>query len=446
MMRKHWNLLLLGLFAIGCGSGDSGAGSGAIGSETPTVLKGDLEVQAFEGGYGIDFFQQAAKEFTDLHPELKIKVEGGPRVWEQLRPRFVAGNPPDLAFPGWGMDHWALVEDEQLEPLDEALKGKPYEGEGTWGDTFDPQMLKLGQSEGKQYMLPFYVMMYGWWYDPAVFEKNGWTPPKTYDELLTLCEKIKAKGIAPITFQGQYPYYMTTMMLFPWVQSIGGIEAVKAAQNLEPGAWKSPAFLRAVSMIDELNKKGYFQDGAVAMTHTEAQTQFLNGKAAMVMCGTWMESEMKSQTPPGVTFRFFMPPVVADGAGDPTALVIGVEPWMVPVSAKNKDAAIGFYKYMTSRKKAKQFVEEKGTLMAITGIEDAKIPPILEAPAAALKNAKTIYAMQYREWYPAFHKELENATTALLNGELTPQGFCDRLEAAAEKTRNDPDVKKRKVL
>ena len=66
----------------------------------------------------------------------------------------------------------------------------------------------------------------------------------------------------------------------------------------------------------------------------------------------------------------------------------------------------------------------------------------MQAPAEALKNAKVAYAMRYREWYPDFHKELENATTAMLNGQLTPQGFCDRMEKAAEKTRNDPNVTK----
>lgn len=439
------SLIVCGLALSGCDSPKTEGGGKGISAETPTVLKGNLEVQSFEGGYGIDYFKKCAEEFTKLNPELKITVDGDPRVWERLRPRFVSGSPPDLVFPGWGMDHWKLAEEGQLESLDEALKGKPFEGEGTWGDTFDPQSLKLGQDDGKQWMLPYYVMIYGWWYDANAFEKNGWTPPKTYEELLTLCEKIKAKGIAPITFQGQYPYYMTTMMLFPWAQSAGGIEAVRDAQNLVPGAWKSPAFLKAAQMIDELNKKGFFQKGAVGMSHTEAQQEFVQGRAAMVPCGSWIEPEMRNVLPKGVKLQYFMPPVLAEGKGDPTALVIGIEPWMVPVAAKNKDAAIGFFKYMTSLENAKRFVKEKGTLMAINGANDVELPEILKEPARAYAAAQTKYAMRYREWYPAFHKELENATTALLNGQLTPEGFCERVEAAAEKTRNDPKIKKRKM-
>jgi len=449
MKLKFWPAVLVSVFAIGCSGGTDtpSSGGGNLAKDTPKELKGKLEVQSFEGGYGIDFFKKMAEEFQKLNPGLTIEVDGHPRVWERLRPRFVAGDPPDLVFPGWDFDHWAAAEEGQFEDLNAVLDGKPYEGEGTWRSTFRPDILKLGESNGKQYMLPYYVMTYGWWYDPGVFEKNGWTPPKTYEELLVLCEKIKAKGIAPITFQGQYPYYMSTMMLFPWAQSAGGIEAVRAAQNLEPGAWKSPAFLKAAQMIDELNKKGYFQKGAVAMSHTEAQTQMLQGKAAMVPCGTWIESEMKANMPPGVKLRFFVPPVLTEGKGDPTALVIGIEPWMVPVHGvnNNKDAAVGLFKYMTSLKNAIRFVEEKGTPMSIIGSDAAKIRETMQAPAEALKNAKTVYAMQYREWYKAFHKELEGALTAMLNGELTPEGFCDRVEAKAEQTRNDTSITKRKM-
>jgi len=407
-------------------------------------IEGALEVMAFKGGYGIDQYEKAAKEFAEQHPGLEVSVSGDPRVWEKIRPRMVAGNPPDLMFPGWGMDHWALAEEGQIFQLDAALDSAPYSGDGKWRDAFDPKVLKLGQKDGKTYMLPYYVMVYGWWYDPGVFERNGWTPPTTYAELLDLGERIKAAGIAPITFQGQYPYYMIEGMLLPWCQSIGGFEALQAAQNLEPGAWKSEAMLASARMIDELNKKGFFQNGAVGLSHTEAQTQFLNGKAAMIPCGTWLESEMKEVMPKGAALRFMPIPYVEGGKGDPTFTIIGIEPWMVPTEAKNPNAAIALFKYMTSPEKAKEFVEVKGTLMAVKGAEDAKMPRTLEEPARAFANAKSIWANQYRHWYPAFHKEVEGALSSLLNRQLTPEQFVDRCEAAAEKTRQDDNIRKYK--
>jgi len=453
MKWKFGLAALVAAVAVGCSSGGGDASktgeSSSTGGGAPAKLTGgltgNLEVQAFKGGYDIDFYAAAAKEFEAKHPGLKISVEGNPRVWEQLKPRFVGNDPPDLTFPGWGMDHWALAEEGQLLDLTAALKEPAAEGSGTWGDTFDPQLLKLGQMDGKQYVLPYYVMLFGWWYDPGVFAKNGWTVPKTYDDLLALGEKIKAKGMAPLTFQGKYPYYMIDGMLLPWAMSVGGPDAVKAAQNLEPGAWKSPAFLKAAQMIDELNKKGFFEKGAVGLTHTESQQEFLNGKAAMIPCGSWLYSEMAKTIPPGAKMQFMLPPVVASGKGDPTSLLIGIEPWMVPSAAKNQVAAIEFYKYMTSLSKAKEFVEKKGTLMSIKGSDQAKLPEVLQEPAAAFKGSKYIYAVEYRQWYPEFNKAIEDGLTSLLNGELTPEKFCDAVEAAAQKVRDDSSVTKHKV-
>lgn len=305
-------LIAIGLIAIGCGSSDSAAKKDdSTAPSAPKVVAkptGALEVVAFKGGYGIDAYAQFAKEFDKLNPGLTTTVSGDPRVWEKLRPRMIAGDPPDLMFPGWGMDQWALVQDGQLLALDDALSSPAYDGKGKWGDSFDPNILKLCQKDGKTYMLPYYVMVMGWWFDPGVFAANGWTPPKTYAELLTLSEKIKAKGIAPITYQGQYPYYMLQGMLMPWACSIGGIEALNAIQNLDAGAWKSPAVLQAAKMIDELNRKGDFQAGATGMSHTQSQTQFLNGKAAMIPCGTWLYSEMEKVMPPKAKMEFFLPP------------------------------------------------------------------------------------------------------------------------------------------
>jgi N-acetylglucosamine transport system substrate-binding protein len=286
------------------------------------------------------------------------------------------------------------------------------------------------------------VMVMGWWFDPGVFAKNGWAPPKTWDELLALCEKIKARGIAPITYQGQYPYYMIEGMLMPWAYAHGGMAALNDLQNLEPGAWKSASVLDAATKIDELNRRGYFQKGATGMSHTESQTQFLNGKAAMIPCGSWLFSEMKEVMPAGATVEYFLPPVPGGGKGDPSMVIIGIEPWMVPTDAKNPDAAIALFKYMTSLDKAKEFVEQKGTLMAIRGSEEAKMPAVLKGPAGAVKSAKEVWANQYRQWYPGFEKEIEGALTSMLNRELSPQQFVDRCEAAAEKTRKDASIPK----
>ncbi len=442
---KFLPLALLALALVGCGdSGPSDEPAGPGATATGPV-KGEIEVVAFKGGYGIDFYEKAAQEFEKAHEGVKVKVSGDPKVWDALRQRFIGDTPPDLTFPGWGMDHWALAEEEKLEPLDAALDGPADDGKGKWRDTFEPSLLKLGQLNGKQYVLPYYFNVMGWWYDPGVFKKHGWMPPKTYEELLTLAPKIKAAGMAPLTFAGHYPYYMMEGMLMPWAFSVGGQKAVDDVQNLEPGAWTSPAMVKAASMIVELRDKGFFQEGAVALDHTDSQQAFLDGKAAMIPCGTWLYSEMKKTIPAGASMEFMLPPVVSGGKGDPSAILIGIEPWMVPSQAKNKEGAIALFRYMTSLPVAKRFVEEKGTLMSIKGSDEGKLLPVLVEPSRAFKASKAVWSDQFRNWYPALEKEVEGALTSLLNGQLTPQAFCERLEKKAAETRADDAITKHKL-
>jgi N-acetylglucosamine transport system substrate-binding protein len=143
--------------------------------------------------------------------------------------------------------------------------------------------------------------------------------------------------------------------------------------------------------------------------------------------------------------QFFLPPVVDGGKGDPSTMLIGVEPWMIPNDAKNPEAGIELFRYMTSLPKAKEFVETKNTLMAIKGSDEVKLPEVLVPQSAALKAAKTVWSNQFRSWYKAAEKDIEGALTSMLNGELTPQQFVDRCEAAAEKTRKDSSIPKYKV-
>jgi N-acetylglucosamine transport system substrate-binding protein len=381
----------------------------------------EIEVASFQGGFGLDFFEYAAREYEKTHPNVSIRVWGEPRIWEKLRPRFNQGDVPDLTWPGWGMDTWGLVAEGQVMPLEK------------------------GKLNGHYYILPFNNNVFGWWYNVDMFRKHGWQPPKTYEELLVLCDKIKKAGIAPMTYQGKYPTYMLRGFLFPWVISAGGYAAFRDAENLKPGAWNSPAFLKAAQMVKELADKGCFQEGAMGMDHTGSQMEFVLGHAAMIPCGTWLGSEMKKQIPPRFHMAYINPPVLAHGKGDPTATSTSIEYWIIPAKSKHPGIAADLFKFMTSLEMAKKFVQQKDTLMCIKGADQVKLPPDLVDAARCAREAKTIYGADYADWYRSFATETEHAMADLLNGVATPKQCVDRMEKAATETRNDKSIPKHRV-
>lgn len=439
-MRKLLVILLVisAMLILGCGSKQSTTGKSANG-------KIEIEVASFQGGFGLDFFENAAKEYEKTHPKVSIRVWGEPRIWEKLRPRFSQGDVPDLTWPGWGMDTWGLVAENQVMPLDKFLDSKNYEGTKKWKDTYIPALLEKGKLNGHYYILPFNNNVFGWWYNVDMFKQHGWQPPKTYEELLVLCEKIKKAGIAPITYQGKYPSYMLRGFLFPWAISAGGYQVFRDAENLKPGAWNSPAFLKAAQMVKELKDKGYFQEGAMGMDHTGSQMEFVLGRAAMIPCGTWLRSEMKKQMPPDFHMAFINPPVLAAGKGDKTATSLSIEYWIIPAKSKHPEIAADFFKYMTSLAKTKQFVEQKNTLMCFKGSDQCKLNADLVDAAKLANSAKTVWDADYANWYRSLNDLTQKSMGDLLNGAVTPQQCVDAMEKSATEARNDKNIPKHVV-
>ena len=416
-----------------------------------------LDVAIFQGGYGKDFFEEKAKEFEEKHPELltpegsdkplSIRITGHPRIWEQLRSRFVSGDVPDLAWPGWGMDYWMLVAEGQVLAANPFLEQPAFDQDVPWKDTFVEPLLTKGSQDGKYYLLPFNNNLFAWWYNKAMFEENGWTPPKTYPELLALAEKIKAKGIDPITYQGKYPDYALRGFFFPWAISIGGIEAFNDAQDLKPGAWKSPAFLQAARMIAELRDKGFFAAGALGKTHTQAQSDFVAGKAAFIPCGTWLATEQADdiKAHPEFDMEFMLTPIVPGGKGDPTAICTGTEDFIIPSKAQHPEIAAEFFRYLTSQENTREWVKRKQTFTCIKGSEEVELPKYLVKPAELYTGSRQVWTAQFAQWYPSLKREAEDALRQLLAGSITPEQCVELIEQAATKVRNDPKIIKHKV-
>lgn len=397
-----------------------------------------VEVLAFHGGYGVDFFQEAAKEFNAMNPEFEVDVIGSPRAWEMLKPRFAAGTPPSLTWPGWGMNLLPHIRSNQLLPWDEYLDQPAYgQPDKTWRETFNQDLLKLGQFDGKTYVLPYNIDTYGWWYDKSLFDRHGWKPPATIEEFLELGEKMKAENIAPLTFQGRYPIYFVNGIYYPWVISKGGLEPYKAAMNLEPGAWKHPAFLEVAELIMELKRKHYFQGGAIGMNHTESQMELLVGRAAMIPCGSWLEAEMGNLVPPESELTFAKVPGFANGKGDPTAVYLSPDGkgWCLPAKGNHPEVAAEFFRYLASPEKTVEFTEAKGTMTAITPSRKPNMPAQMERPYAAIQGARVTWANNIGDWYGPLETFIEAAIKDLYNELITPEEFCDRIEAEAQRFR-----------
>jgi len=278
-----------------------------------------LEVAVFEGGFGIEWHKSVARQYERLHPDVRVHLWGDPRVDEKIKPRILRRNPPDLA--SCNLPVWKLIVDDKLYALDAALNSPAYGQPVSWRQTLVGGVLNDFTYNGKTYSLPTNLGAWVCWYDRRQFRKYGWNVPRTWREFTELCEKVKAAGVAPLAFQGKYPYYAWSTLLSLY-QRLVPFERWYAMQDLKPGAFVDPAFIRAAALTQEMATK-YFEPGALAMTHTESQMEWVNGRAAMVFCGLWLKNEMKNALPNQFEMACFPVPMVEGGAGDPRAVYGG---------------------------------------------------------------------------------------------------------------------------
>ena len=401
----------------------------------------EIEVSVFLGGYGLDFFQDVARSYERAHPGVKVSLWGDPRNIEKLRPRFLAGNPPD-AF--WAfLPIWRLADGGALHALDKELDTPAYGQHVTWRESFLAGPLSTALVQGKTYFVPTDLSVFLIWYNVRMFREHGWRVPRTWPDFTDLCEKIKRAGIAPIAFQGRYPDYATPILLNLF-QRKGGEGPLFALINIEKGAWLRPDLVKSARTLREMMVKGYFQPGCMGMTHTEAQMEFVNGRAAMVTCGTWLKAEMSNATPKGFEMSCFNYPAVPGGKGDPSVAGISLGYWCIPSKAANIKGGVDFLKWLTSLDNANKFCREKDTLFAVKGA-DRYLAKELAPAVETIRRAKYTWVPMMSGWYPELAKRLGDGLASLMTGNITPEQFCRRMEEVSERIRRDPRTPKYRI-
>lgn len=260
---------------------------------------------------------------------------------------------------------------------------------------------------------------------------------------MTLCDKIKAAGVAPLAFQGKYPSYAWAVLLSIYERLVP-FEKWYAMQDLQPGAFTDPEFIHAAKLMQDMATK-YYQPGALAMTHTESQLEWVNGRAAMVFCGLWLKNEMKKAIPADFEMSCFAVPPVEGGKGDPRAIYAGGgENFFVFSQAKHPKEAADFLKFMMSMEPAHAYIQKLDTLSPVKdSVKGLPISKELQSAVDVMDHSTRIFSDRLSGLYLEFDKgPVHDGLADLVSGKCTPEQFGQRLEAAAELVRRDPEIYK----
>jgi alpha-glucoside transport system substrate-binding protein len=129
------------------------------------------------------------------------KESGGTMDWEGtqdlpgvLADRMQAGNPPDIAIlPNPGLMQ-QLARQGKLVPLSSFMDMNQVSRD------YAPAWIDLGSYDGKLYAIFYKVANKATvWYNPRAFAAASYTVPRTWDDLITLADRMVADGNTPFS-------------------------------------------------------------------------------------------------------------------------------------------------------------------------------------------------------------------------------------------------------
>ncbi|BCN30636.1 ABC transporter substrate-binding protein [Anaeromicropila herbilytica] len=367
------------------------------------------------------------------NPNVKIEVEAlDDEAYKTKFKAYASGNSlPDLVN-AWGQPSF-LNEVIDAGILAE-LNKDDYKDYG-----FIDGSLEGFSKDGKLYGLPRNTDVMAFYYNKAIFKKNGWEVPKTYADLITLAGKIKAKGLIPCSMDGSDKWPLSIFMN-DLVAKLEGDYKTEYRKSIESGDFSNPSYKKAAELLQEAVKAGLFQSGFETSDYGTSLNLFANGQAAMYYMGSW---EMSMATNPDVipevrdNIGVFMMPVVDGGKGKVTDIAAwNGGGYAVTANSKVKDEAIKLLNYMFKQDNWSKLAWENGVCMSaqdysayLTGKETAP----QKAFTDIVTGSTSITGVTFNDLGTSEFKSLsEDLSQMLAIGSIKPDEFIKNLEEATK--------------
>lgn len=411
-------------------------------------IAGELELAVFSNGDLMDqFWNTAVAEFNKVYPDCKVNLIANPKIEDSIRPRFVSGNPPDLYYMGGtaNMDESALAADGKFLKLNEFYD--TADALGYDGKLKDNLAVELFNRVGDDiYGVSFAYGVWGYYYNSAMAEQYGWEPPKNWEEFCELAPKIKEQGIYPIIHQGKYPDYLGYGLMQPGIAAEGGKDLLVKMGNLDADTYRSDLVLNAYKKYETLRENDWTPASSLSLTHTEAQMEWLQGKAFIIPCGNWLEGEMANDIPDGFEMEF-MPSFWFEG--DKTPIYVGSGARIsIAAESKNPEAAKAFLQVLFSKPMTTAIAECKMGIPCVKDtLDGVEMTPsneavLRQAAAGEVEVINEVGGSGNFEPYAEQRDVIKDNIAAILGGQKTAEQAVEDIAKEIERIAGDSTISK----
>ncbi|NIE68266.1 ABC transporter substrate-binding protein [Burkholderia sp. Ax-1719] len=324
------------------------------GALATTAQAGTLEVNiAFKGASQRAVWTQVIDQFKKTHPGTDVKVSFvDEEAYKVQLPNWLTTAPPDIVnwHDGERMAYYAqrgLFEDLS-----------PEWQKNNW-DSMYASTKEASSYKGKQYAAPTVYYSWGMFYRKDLFQKVGIAnEPKTWNDFLEDCKKLKTAGIAPIAVGGRDAWTLAGWFDYLDLRLNGN----KFHQQLMAGdvPYTDPRVKKVYTTWKQLIDSGYFIDNALSYDLDAAQPFLFQGKAAMMLMGTFITGGFSPTVKQQM--GYFQFPIIDPNV--PTAEDGPVESLHIPAKAKNKADARAFLAFTQTPDIGAQLAKGLGSLSA----------------------------------------------------------------------------------
>jgi raffinose/stachyose/melibiose transport system substrate-binding protein len=383
-------------------------------------------------GTGPETIQNAVDRYMADNPDVAVEVvpmQNDPYK-TRIRTAMGAGDPPCI-FPSWGGG--PLYEYTQAEQV---IDLTPYMMADDYYKRFLPAALSNVTFDEMIWGVPVEnTAVAVVWYNKAIFEEYGLTPPATYAELLEVAQTLIDNDVTPFALANKTKW--TSSMYFMYLADrVGGPEVFASAGNRTGGTFEDPAFIKAGEMVQELVNMGAFNEGFNGLDYDTGQSRMLMyaNEAAMELMGTWNIATVKAENPDFYenNLGFFAFPAVEDGMGDPSNVVgtVGDNYYHISAACENSDEAFAVIQYLIDDESV-AFRVENGRIPPVVGVSEMLEDPVLQEVMAMVENAASVQ-LWYDQYLPPELGEVhKDSMQALFGLELSPEESAAAHEAAA---------------
>lgn len=270
------------------------------------------------------------------------------------------------------------------------------------------------RADGKVYSLPFASQTLGLFINKDVFAKAGLTPPKTWDEFITVSKALKEKGIFSLA-NGMGTSWFNEMFVAIFTNPFLGQDFVT---DLKSGkaTFKDPRYITALTNLLELRE--FMPTGYEGIDYETAGQLFLSGRAAMVAGGSFDIASYRTQNPK-INMDFVAPPIAK--AGDiPQATKFYDGGYAVNAASPNKEAALKLVNWMGTKEFGDKFTALLGNVSPIAGVEikDPLLAEVAVLNETAMPHINVVY---FRFQKPTGSELLQSNITKMMSGTISPE-------------------------